>query len=119
DADRYRCCHRARDQAVPLHRAQRLGEHLLADTGDDAVQFGVPARSLRKRVEYQADPLVADPGEQRARRAAGHERVIVAALFFAALRGGPGRHVSTPLTPASGTHSEVRTSQWRVALPTV
>jgi hypothetical protein len=50
DADRYGGRDATRDEPVPLQRAKRLGEHLLAGAGDDPGQLVVAQRPLGERI---------------------------------------------------------------------
>jgi hypothetical protein len=68
--------HRARDDAVPLQLPKLLGQHLLRDAGNGALEVGEAQRPAAKEME-QDDQLPAtlqpsdgllDPGGSRRRR---------------------------------------------------
>jgi hypothetical protein len=59
------------DQSVTLQITQGLGQHALRDIDDRTAQFAEPHRTLRQRDNDQRTPLVADPVQDTAHRAAG------------------------------------------------
>src|SRR3954454_21016275 len=119
DGDRDGRGHRAGDQAVPLERAQRLGEHLLADSGQAPREPGVARRTvLREGRQDERDPLVRDPVEQPPAGALGQECVVLGLGAGALLGGGHGRHREPPRhTRRRLTHFRVPTSFRRVQPP--
>jgi hypothetical protein len=66
------------DQAVPFEQAQGLGEHLLGDAFDRAVQFGEPQGAAFEGVQDQQAPPVADPVHDLPGRAGLGEHVVAA-----------------------------------------
>ena len=65
----------AGEQAVALHRAQGLGEHLGGDAADAGAQLAEAQRSVLERADDQHGPLVADPVEHDPGGAVGVEGV--------------------------------------------
>src|SRR5512141_2114171 len=69
DPPRDRCLCLTVDEAVGLERAERRGEHLLADSLDRAPQLSPAEGFLFEREEHQHSPLAGDVVEHRTRRA--------------------------------------------------
>src|SRR5690606_7096952 len=113
DANRDRRGDRPADQPVALQRAQRLGEHLLADARDAAAQVRVPLRAVGQCREHERDPFVADPVQQPARRAGGEVGVVAARRLRAALLGRERGHP----TAACDAHCRTRSSWSRFPRP--
>jgi glyoxylase-like metal-dependent hydrolase (beta-lactamase superfamily II) len=67
DARRDDVDHGPLDEAVRLHAAQGLGEHLLRDALDHPLQLAVSSWTVEQRVDDQAHPFVGDPIQGLAR----------------------------------------------------
>ncbi len=61
----------ARDEAVLLESPQGLGEHLLGDACDLALEFIVAQRPGGQAANYEGGPFIANPREDGAGGAAG------------------------------------------------
>ncbi len=52
-------------EAVALEAAQRLGEHLLRNSADRALQFGITHRSACQDLNNERSPFVGNPVEHK------------------------------------------------------
>ena len=85
-------------KSVALELAQRLGQHLLADSCDVAAELAVPSRPGLECREHQSDPLVADEVEELP-RGTGREVGVVGVLGLRASLGcGLRRHRNLELS---------------------
>src|SRR6185437_2758427 len=89
-------------EAVGVERAQRLGEHLLADALDDAAQFAPPARALAERGEDEHAPLARDVVEHGSGWTLGGQDAVREPGERDAESGGPGTYVHATSLPKSG-----------------
>ena len=67
----------AGDQTVAFKTAQGLGQHLLRDPADPALQFAVSHRSLGERADHERGPPVGDPVEHLPRGTTGIDDVAI------------------------------------------
>ena len=57
--------HRPRQQSIPFHVTERLGQHLLADALDQPAQLGEPHLALRSQgLQDEHGPLVGDTADK-------------------------------------------------------
>ena len=84
DARRHLGVHLAADQAVALHAAQRLGQHLLRDRRQVAEELVVAAGAVAEREQHVDGPL----GGQEAQAVADEAGVAGAIRAFRSVLGG-------------------------------
>ena len=57
--------HFALHEAIALEAAQSLGEHLLRNPADRALEFGITHRSARQDLNNERRPLIGNPLEDK------------------------------------------------------
>src|SRR5262249_55198431 len=78
----------ARNQPVTFEATQRQRQHALRNAADRPAQFVEPQRSAAKPRHHQNRPLVADPGEHVAHRAAVRGQMLVSRFHGCAFLAG-------------------------------